>query len=178
MLNGLIMVNEVPGKQRAVLDHFKQKQKGLDTDTNRAVRIAAQIQKGLWLQTTPLQITQVNPDEKGALNPQEFSLPADVKLMSRSHSSSSVSSSSCTSFLFHRKRTASGFIKIYGPNHHWKYKTVVGAQGEIGEGAGGERGRDGSGLKIWGGKRERRYGVRGKTTAMTKQRQTQIEGFW
>lgn len=79
MLNGLIMVNEVPGKQWAELDHFKQKQKGLDTDTNRAMRIAAQMQKGLWLQTTPLQITQVNPDEKGALNPQEFSLPADVK---------------------------------------------------------------------------------------------------
>lgn len=27
--------------------------------------------------------------------------------------------------------TASGFIKIYELNHHWKYKTLVGSQGEI-----------------------------------------------
>lgn len=117
--------------------HLKQKQKGLDTDTN--IRVAEQIQ--IWLKTTPLQIPRVNSNKKGALNTQECSLPEDnIKmentekqdnLMNESHSSSYVSS--CMSFLFHRNGTASGFIKIYELNHHWKYKTLVGARGGMGE---------------------------------------------
>lgn len=61
----------------------------------------------------------------------------------KSHSSSSVYSCSCKSFVFHRNGTASGFIKIYELNYHWKYKTLVGAQGRHrrggGWGADGER---------------------------------------
>lgn len=53
--------------------------------------------------------------------------------MNESHSSSCVSSCSCKSFVFHRNGTATGFIKIYELNHHRKYKTLVGAQGEVGE---------------------------------------------
>lgn len=64
-------------------------------------------------------------------------------LVNKSHSSSSVSSCSCKSFLFHRNGTASGFIKIYELNHHWKYKTLVGAQGEMGE-EGEQAERDGA----------------------------------
>lgn len=60
-------------------------------------------------------------------------------LVNVSHSSFSVSSCSCSSFLFHRNGTASGFIKIYELNHHWKYKTLVGAQGEMGREGGGRR---------------------------------------
>lgn len=52
-------------------------------------------------------------------------------LITEGHSSSSVCS--CKSFLFHQNGTASGFIKIYELNHHWKYKTLVGEQGEAGE---------------------------------------------
>lgn len=58
-------------------------------------------------------------------------------IMNESHFSSSVSSCSCQSFLFHRNGTASGFIKIYEPSHHWKYKTLVGAHWEMG-GRGGK----------------------------------------
>lgn len=61
----------------------------------------------------------------------------------KSHSSSSVYSCSCKSFVFHWNGTASGFIKIYELNYHWKYKTLVGAQGRHrtggGWGADGER---------------------------------------
>lgn len=64
--------------------------------------------------------------------------------MNESHSSSYVSPSSCKSFLFHRNGTASGFIKIYELHHHWKYKTLVGAHGEMGEEGGrqAERGEE------------------------------------
>lgn len=124
------------------MDHLEQKQKGLDTDTN--ISIAEQIQ--IWLQT-PLQIPWVNSNEKGVLSTQACLLPEDTikmentekqdNLVNESHSSSSVSSCSCKSFLFHRNGTASGFIKIYELNHHWKYKTLVGAQ--EGMRRGGER---------------------------------------
>lgn len=77
------------------------------------------------------------------LSTQQGSLPEDhIKmentekqdnLMNKSHSSSSVSSCSCKSFPFQQNGTASGFIKIYELNHHWKYKTLVGAQGKMGE---------------------------------------------
>lgn len=64
------------------------------------------------------------------------------RLMNESHSSSCVSSCSCKSFVFHRNGTARGFIKIYELNHHWKYKTLVGAQGKMGgEGEQMERGK-------------------------------------
>lgn len=84
--------------------------------------------------------------------------------MNKSHSSSSVSSCSCKSFLFHRNGTASGFIKIYELNHHWKYKTLVGAQGEMGGegGAGGERERETVSAGEDEEKGERGDGVRGK----------------
>lgn len=82
----------------------------------------------------------MNPDEKGALNPQEFSLPADIKHQKTGQTYEQESFLIFCLFQFlhefpvpPKKRTASGFIKIYEPNHHWKYKTVVGAQGEIGE---------------------------------------------
>lgn len=54
-------------------------------------------------------------------------------LMYENHSSSSVYSCFCKSFQFQQNGTASGFIKIYELNHHWKYKTLVGAQGRMGE---------------------------------------------
>lgn len=84
-----------------------------------------------------------------ALNTQKVSVPKDTikkekqrkedSLVNKSHSSSSVSS--CKSFLFHPNGTASGFIKIYELNHHWKYKTLVGARG--GNERGAEGGREG-----------------------------------
>lgn len=62
--------------------------------------------------------------------------------MNKSHPSSSVSSCSCKGFLFHRNGTASGFIKIYELNHHWKYKTLVGEQGQMGKGGSGQTERE------------------------------------
>lgn len=137
-------MQEMVGKWLEAMAHFQQTQKGLDTDTN--VRVAEQIQ--IWLQATPLQIPWVNSSDKAALSIQECSLPEDTikmentekqdNLITESHSSSSASSCSCKSFLFHQNGTASGFIKIYELNHRWKYKTLVGAQGEV-EGRGSRR---------------------------------------
>lgn len=54
--------------------------------------------------------------------------------------------------MFHWNGTASGFIKIYELNHHWKYKTLVRARGEmVGGGGQGWAGVD----RQWGGARER-----------------------
>lgn len=74
-----------------------------------------------------------------------------------SHSSSCASSCSCKSFMFRWNGTASGFIKIYERNHHWKYKTLAGARGEVGEG-GEQMEREGnsSGWRWWGEKQMRR----------------------
>lgn len=52
--------------------------------------------------------------------------------------------------MFHWNGTASGFIKIYELNHHWKYKTLVRARGKMG----GKQGWAGVGRQ-WGGARER-----------------------
>lgn len=45
--------------------------------------------------------------------------------------------------MFHWNGTASGFIKIYELNHHWKYKTLVRARGEMGGWGGASRGEQG-----------------------------------
>lgn len=103
--------------------------------------VTEQIQLGCKHKTTFFQTPRMTFSEKGTRKTLAGFVPEEnIKmenterqdnLVNGSHSSSSASS--CNSFLFQQNGTASGFIKIYGPNHHWKYKTLVGAQGEMGE---------------------------------------------
>lgn len=76
--------------------------------------------------------------------------------MNKHHPSSSVSFS-CKGFLFHQNGTASGFIKIYELNHHWKYKTLVGEQGQMGKGGSGQTEREKKGIVLVDEENETKY---------------------
>lgn len=116
-----------------------------------------------WLKSTPQPNPRVNftENERGKRTLSQKTA-SNIKLKEKtgqraSHSSSCASSCSCRSFMFRWNGTASGFIKIYEQNHHWKYKTLAGARGEMGEeGEQMEREGNSSGWIWWGEKQMRR----------------------
>lgn len=126
--------------------------------------ITKEMAEKTWLKSTPqpnprVNFTENERGEKRGLFPggQRQMLNWRRKQDSESHSSSCASSCSCKSFMFRWNGTASGFIKIYERNHHWKYKTLTGARGEVGEeGEQMEREGNSSGWRWWGEKQMRR----------------------